>query len=349
MANGGGIMLPAPTPSKQSATSIANQIVGQTLLEAALKAEAEPPMPPAGSVDGGLPPIFPPPPGMDDASTVVIDAGQASEGRRPEYDEYVEVRPTRPSRTSLALLLGGVAAASMVGLPLLTQELNARSVVGDRSTSSIQLFDAGGVINQSLYLNSGLGETDANRDRRIGEQNRTPAATAVNTQANMGRVVDPRVYTEYATLSSGPGAPRSATAPTTSLVDNNPGGNRIQVATSGVSGIDVPAPPKPSVTKPLKKRIAERVLFASRDKPYTPAPQKDIKVQMGGRRGGGIKVKLTPSEFTPMQTRSGAVVQVPASGSNRAGSSRLVVPSPASTQYSSNRPTPEKRAPESPF
>ncbi len=152
----------------------------------------------------------------------------------------------------------------------------------------------------------------------------------------MGRVIDPRVYTEYASLSSGPGAPQSATAPITSLVDNNPGGNRMQAPTGGVSGVAVPAAPRPaSITKPIKRRIAERVLSASREKP-------EVKVQLGGRRGGGIKVKLTPTEFPLTQTRSGAVLQ-PAAGTNRGGSSRLVA-SPASTNYasqpSSTKPSP---------
>ncbi len=155
-----GIMLPAPTPSKQAGRLPSNVALGQTLLEAALETETSPlTNPPKPETGGpGLPPLIPP--GMDDSSTVVIDAGQAAEGRRPQYDEYVEVRPTRPSRTSLALLLGGVAAASMVGLPLLTQELNPRSNVGDRPSSSVQLFDAGGRMNLGQYLNSGLGETD---------------------------------------------------------------------------------------------------------------------------------------------------------------------------------------------
>jgi hypothetical protein len=330
----GGIMLPAPTPSKQAALNPSNQILGQALLEEAIKAEADPLLPPSSfePPTPGLPPLIPP--GMGESATVVIDAGQASEGRRPQYDEYVEVRPTRPSRTTLGLVLGGVAAASMVGLPLLMRELNARDSTGDQAELQIppEMYR---LLEQTTTPYDEFG-------RRIvsaGGRNIYPPqldqlfpgrATAVNTMPQQQVVVNAQLPTGYDNISAGQGAPRSATAPITSLVDNNPGGNRLQAPTAGVSGVDVPAAPRVSITKPLKRRMAEKVLSAGRDKP-------DVKVQLGGRRGGGIKVKLTPTEFPLTQTRSGVVLR-PAAGTNQAGSSRLLA-SPASTNYASQPPS----------
>jgi hypothetical protein len=233
----------------------------------------------------------------------------------------------------------------MVGLPLLMRELNARESTGDQS----RLMQQPDIATDTTYeLQPGDAEVPYQPGRPLSLADLDNSATAVNTQQVLRLRAGPPPSGYLARGVSR--APDASVAPTLSLLDNNPDGNRLQAPTAGVSAVGVASAPvsdakalrmtrgPPAPTRPMTR---EKASAQSRDVPF-PArnPLTVDPSREKGKRAPVIKNPLASSVVEPTIIRGAGLRPrarnfTPARGTNQAGSSRLVPVSPPSTVFAS--------------